>query len=386
MGTVTQRIEVLEEDSGVLPIAPPEVATQLTRRSAAFQYGTTVARRVSRDTPVYLVIALYGIFVATLAPLHDAAHLFSPFIYLRRWVQPLTLVIAAVLVSASYMSFKHSSPLRSFFRAIRIVLPPAKLASGLMFVALALFHGLFTSMKNIANRLVDFRFDPALADLDAALHLGDAWKLLPHWEPLTRIFQVQYVVLWLALLAITSCYATMYAKRPVRAQYIWTFLICWILLGNIVAMAVMSAGPAYYAEVTGSERYQPLMSYLALSTDSGYSSIRLQEMLWLRYTSESIGMGAGISAFPSLHLSMATLWTLLAFRVHSKLGWLMAAFTCATQIAAVHLGWHYAIDGYFSIAATVGVWRIVGYAQRTRSRTLLLGHRQRKSDVVPAIA
>jgi len=31
------------------------------------------------------------------------------------------------------------------------------------------------------------------------------------------------------------------------------------------------------------------------------------------------------------------------------------------MVGSVHLGWHYAVDGYLSIVLTVLLWRVVGH-------------------------
>ena len=59
------------------------------------------------------------------------------------------------------------------------------------------------------------------------------------------------------------------------------------------------------------------------------------------------------------------MFVLLARRAHR---WLMVAaiaFCAVVLFGSVHLGWHYAVDGYFSIAATVVIWKIVGYVLGT---------------------
>jgi hypothetical protein len=141
-------------------------------------------------------------------------------------------------------------------------------------------------------------------------------------------------------------------------QYLWTYVLAWPLLGNVVAGAVMSAGPVYYGLVTGDARFAGLLDYL------GHYSLAQQWRadLWHSYVTGTAGFGTGISAFPSLHLANATLLVLLASRVHRALMWTAVAFCGVILFGSVHLGWHYAVDGYFSIIATVAIWKAVGWA------------------------
>jgi hypothetical protein len=154
------------------------------------------------------------------------------------------------------------------------------------------------------------------------------------------------------------------ALRKVRAQYVWTYLIMWTLLGNMIAVAVMSAGPIFYEQVTGDGRFAGLATYLAQNSGQEW----VQQFLWRSYTGEQTTAGAGISAFPSLHLANAMLFVLLARHVHRLLMWVAVAFCAATLLGSVHLGWHYAVDGYFSMAATVLIWNLVGRALRGSSK------------------
>ena len=53
------------------------------------------------------------------------------------------------------------------------------------------------------------------------------------------------------------------------------------------------------------------------------------------------GIGAGISAMPSLHVAMAVFWT-----------W----------IGSFHLGWHYALDGLVSLIGVILIWRFARWS------------------------
>ncbi|MCV5838215.1 phosphatase PAP2 family protein, partial [Escherichia coli] len=48
-------------------------------------------------------------------------------------------------------------------------------------------------------------------------------------------------------------------------------------------------------------------------------------------------------------------------RLNKKLGYFAYAFAILIQIGSVHLGWHYAIDGYVGTLLTVLLWKIVGW-------------------------
>jgi hypothetical protein len=75
-------------------------------------------------------------------------------------------------------------------------------------------------------------------------------------------------------------------------------------------------------------------------------------------------MGSGISAFPSMHLAIATLNAVFLWRFGGILRWIGIAFLVVTQLAAVHLAWHYAIDGYASMLATPVVWMLAGWISK----------------------
>ncbi len=67
---------------------------------------------------------------------------------------------------------------------------------------------------------------------------------------------------------------------------------------------------------------------------------------------------------PSLHLATTALMTFHAFQLNRWLGWFMTAFLVVMLVGSVHLGWHYAIDGYVVIPAAYGLWRLSGWAVR----------------------
>jgi hypothetical protein len=189
----------------------------------------------------------------------------------------------------------------------------------------------------------------------------DPWRLL---QPLlghplvTRVIQNVYLCGWTALL-IAILMAVTFTPRlaHVRTRFYAIYFVAWILLGNVLAAAFLSGGPAYFAALTGDQsRYGPLMHYLAFSDGAMNSSVTLQHQLWGMYLGHQMEMGSGISAFPSLHVAMTTLFALTAFHIDRRLGWLMSAVAGVIFVGSVHLAWHYAVDGLFSGVFVTAAW------------------------------
>ena len=136
---------------------------------------------------------------------------------------------------------------------------------------------------------------------------------------------------------------------------------------SFLAILFSSAGPVYYGRVVGDNSvYAPLMDSLYAFNEEfseGWFkifSLNTQETLWENYLKQDVNIGSGISAMPSMHLSIATLLYLSARQLNSAFGYLMLTFLIIILIGSVHLGWHYAIDGYAGILLTCLVWKISG--------------------------
>jgi membrane-associated phospholipid phosphatase len=83
-------------------------------------------------------------------------------------------------------------------------------------------------------------------------------------------------------------------------------------------------------------------------------------MLWAAYESRTLTAGSGISAMPSLHVATSLSFAILGWKTSRLVGVLLGMFAAIILIGSVHLGWHYAVDGYLSIALTGLIWWAVG--------------------------
>jgi hypothetical protein len=151
-------------------------------------------------------------------------------------------------------------------------------------------------------------------------------------------------------------------RRWLRSRFFLTYVLVYVLLGHLAATAFSSAGPAYFASMGTAglaDPYAALLGYLRpLGESSTLFAIDLQATLWAGYTGTYNGPIGGISAFPSVHVAVATLYVFLGFSFHRVLGWAFMALLAVTLVGSVHLGWHYALDGYVSIAAVAGLWAL----------------------------
>ncbi len=74
---------------------------------------------------------------------------------------------------------------------------------------------------------------------------------------------------------------------------------------------------------------------------------------------------------PSLHVAMVFLFALVGWRSGLVPGIVLTAYAVVIFIGSVHLGWHYAIDGYVGIAGTWLIWKFAGF---------VLGRGEREPD------
>jgi membrane-associated phospholipid phosphatase len=107
------------------------------------------------------------------------------------------------------------------------------------------------------------------------------------------------------------------------------------------------------------------MAYLR-ATDMNYSvwALNSQDYLLQNYIAGDTQHLSGISAFPSMHVSMAFIFLLLSSYYNKTVFTGFLVFFLFIMIGSVFLGWHYAVDGYFSILSTWFIWVLSGRVVR----------------------
>ncbi|MDP5215763.1 phosphatase PAP2 family protein [Ruegeria sp. 2205SS24-7] len=225
--------------------------------------------------------------------------------------------------------------------------------------AIAVMSTSFTFLKDVIPALNPYSWDVAFAGLDRILHFGtDPWQWL--WPALgtpeiTRFLDISYGV-WFILLYVGLFAAIFGTGNPARGMvFLVAFTLTWIIGGNVLATLFSSAGPVYFeAFGFGSQFGEQMQRLNMLDQVAPLWALDAQQMLLDNYNSP--GTIRGISAMPSMHVATSVVLTMFAFSYARWLGLIMVAFTGLILIGSVHLGWHYAVDGYVSIPLTVAIW------------------------------
>ncbi|WP_051326496.1 phosphatase PAP2 family protein [Aliagarivorans taiwanensis] len=250
-----------------------------------------------------------------------------------------------------------------------------------LFVVTTWVYSAYSSFKPELSTIQPFYLDPILIEWDRALHFGhDPWRLVHALMPgkawasfLSQCYWIWFFVVWGFHCAF--CFSSLAPRW--RAQAALAFVLCWLVNGNIVALLLSSAGPCYYDFFFGgngyyAELFQSLQSHhqilLSEGSHSGLLSIVLQEKLLTGYIENSELLGPGISAMPSMHVSMAALVAISLSAIKRTWALLAWLFLVVIQIGSVYLGWHYALDGYLSIMTTSLLWWVSGCLVRRFSR------------------
>ena len=242
-------------------------------------------------------------------------------------------------------------------------------------IALPMFYSTFTSAKNLMSRFYQFQWDETFADLDTYLHGGlDPWVL---YFPAVTTFGLTaidffYYDIWIFASALLPILVVLFERnQALLIRFFFTYAVVWLGLGNLFASAFLSAGPPFYGFVAGDAgRFADL--FVALNALGFQETITLinQDALWKNYVAGAAFFGSGISAFPSVHVGMAMLVGLYLWRRLGQFGVLALLFPLAIQVFSVVLGWHYAVDGYFSIIVITLVWHLTGRWLRRRESGL----------------
>lgn len=214
----------------------------------------------------------------------------------------------------------------------------------------------FMSIKVAIPRLVPFYADPWLIDFDRFISFGvHPWQIThAFFGPIaTRVIDIGYS-LWFVALTAASLWVSFDRTQRFQIKSAIAYMLTWILLGNVLAMALSSVGPIFYEDFFGNQMFVPLMERM----DAAPNVLLIREYLLQNYGQEVLG--SGISAAPSLHVAVTMLLYLMAKERfgHGLVCWLTLGYLLLILIGSVHLAWHYLVDGLIAMALTIPIWHL----------------------------
>ena len=226
------------------------------------------------------------------------------------------------------------------------------------------FLNAFSLFKSRIPAFQPFAYwDKAFMEMDRWRHFG-----FDPWEVSWGIFSSPWMTLVIDIFYISwfyVIYGTLFAvilldnNTVRRTRFIFAHMLMWVLLGSIAAVGFSSAGPCFYEAAIGPlPSFADLMARLnAVHGSYPLFAIDLQAMLWDGYTGVRSD-AEGIAAMPSLHIAQVALVALLARTISKRLSFFAWVYVFIIFIGSVHLGWHYAIDGYVSVIGAMAIWWI----------------------------
>jgi hypothetical protein len=320
----------------------------------------------------FAVVVLYACAIFGLSRSYGTDISLSSILYYDVLHLALGLFIAGTFVYRIFYVMLIRRP-RQLFRALindfrDIFLNPRRILTALpLIILMPVFLSLFTSAKNLIPYIHPFSLDPVLTNIERTLHFGRLpWEWL---QPLigfalaTSIISYTYKT-WFLTKFFICLWQGFSLKRPrLREQFFLTFIASWIVNGTILAILLSSAGPCFFGKAYPAlaNPYDGLMAYLHEANKS-YKVFDLEamNMLWTGYSQHTVGMFSGISAMPSMHVSVAFMFALLGWRINRFAGIFFTLYLGFIMIGSVHIGWHYAIDGYAAILTTASLWFLFG--------------------------
>ncbi len=222
---------------------------------------------------------------------------------------------------------------------------------------------IYVALKPEIPGIVPFSWDATFLVWDRALLFGyDAWELT-HWvlpsaygaSVIDEIYTAWFFILFSCIFvaALTPM------QGRVRLTYLTSFALNWGVGGSLLAIVFSSAGPVYYERLLGDPVYAPLLDRLqAMHAEYEMTAVDVIEKLWQGYIGSADLPNLGISAFPSMHLALATSNTCYAYTFGRWWGHVMVVFTAVTLFGSVHLGWHYLVDGLAGILLAMLFWAV----------------------------
>ncbi len=302
---------------------------------------------------------------------YQQAPVYGLLMALLSFTVPVGIIAMLVLRLGQYMFvIKPQSAIRTLAsETAELVIKPRLLINALpVFAAMIFFNKAMVELKPAIPALIPFSWDVTFMAWDRLLHFGaDPWQVLQGFmgfDAVTFAVNMAYNFWFVALFGAWFWFGFQKDANELRTRFFLAYMLSWWIGGGLLAVFFSSAGPVYYGALGLSpDPFAAQMTYLH-DVDSRLPiwALDTQKLLWDGYTGKTAALG--ISAFPSMHNASAVLFALAFWGVSRKAGWFFIGYAVVILLGSVHLGWHYAIDGYAGVAIAVVGWWAAGPVAR----------------------
>jgi membrane-associated phospholipid phosphatase len=325
--------------------------------------GNSIKSFASRQT---LCLLAFACSFAVISSVVQETLAGSPEFLFTKYLEIMGILVPTFLLAAAVVWFldmairvRPEEPFRYAKSSVKFLLSPEMLLVRALpvFVYLFLIMSAYSGLKVHIGDFNQYSWDRAFADMDNALFFGtDPWTLVHAAFPgivWGKIFNIFYHLWFFVMFGIWFWVAGLPGDDRSRVGFLFASGLSWAIGGIVIATAFASVGPCYFERLLGDPRFSDLMHTLR-----GYDlmAIAVQDEWWDLFVTKSNGVGAGLSAFPSMHCTYATLFALFGFSRSRKLGWALTIFAAFIYLGSVYLGWHYAIDAIGGIAIGICSW------------------------------
>ena len=314
------------------------------------------------DVLLAIIIAL---FIATAFVFLDKPPRLTPVFMVQLFATATLPLVYAILAHAAVAWLKTGS-LDAAISHTRNAMTKDTLWRALRLTSLfAAFILTFPAWKTQIPDFNPYRWDTAFATLDRMIHFGvQPWEVLntvTGYGLFTAVIDKVYY-LWFPAIFMAMGAAALSAASRISQRFLISFVLSWIIIGVALAIAFSSVGPIFLDRLTGTPgEFASLTANLeAVDAVDALRTIQVRDQLWASYLGMDTGIVSGISAMPSMHNAICVLMFLAARHVHRTVAIAAGLFALAIFTGSVHLGWHYAVDGYASAILVSIIWKLSG--------------------------
>ncbi|OPX40881.1 MAG: hypothetical protein B1H13_05080 [Desulfobacteraceae bacterium 4484_190.3] len=258
--------------------------------------------------------------------------IFLPLYYLGIRLKGKSGPLESIKASLIYMKdrFLNCASLFEFFRIL---------------AALKIVMTIHCTVKQAIPIINPALYDDILWKIDKFIHFGFSPTLLSlklfSATDITSFIDFTYII-WYFLKIPFFIIFIWFVDQKKRDHFFSAYFLLWVI-GGLSAVLFPSVGPVY--------KYPDLFAGLNIPHAS-----ELQKQLWIHYNGILLHpenfrafVYEGVAAFPSLHVAVIALFCIFSRELNKIFFISMLCYTVIVQAGSVHLGWHYAVDGYFGV-------------------------------------